>query len=244
MFHCCSGGGTGCTCTITGDPNNGLIVTSHGNGSFALRVDRTKLKGDPGEKGDQGDPGEPGPPGPPGPPGQAIPIEHHRFVHSITQEPVFIGDPSQWAQDPSWPDISVPIARDNYAAMITLSADVRSYDTGLELISLRWRQSDPAAGNPFGADQTYEYADTGIGGSGRNVGLSRTWTFTGCTAGTYHLVVETLYSSENVFPPPDHVPDLTTLTRAMAQVIRDSVDTAPDEWRRFLGIYLAGLRAS
>lgn len=38
--------------------------------------------------------------------------------------------------------------------------------------------------------------------------------------------------------------DLTTLTRAMAQVIRDSVDTAPDEWRRFLGIYLAGLRAS
>lgn len=37
--------------------------------------------------------------------------------------------------------------------------------------------------------------------------------------------------------------DLATLTRAMAQVIRDSIDTAPDEWRRFLAIYLAGLRA-
>jgi AcrR family transcriptional regulator len=37
--------------------------------------------------------------------------------------------------------------------------------------------------------------------------------------------------------------DLATLTRAMAQVIRDSIDTAPDEWRRFLDIYVAGLRA-
>ncbi|MFI6100233.1 TetR/AcrR family transcriptional regulator [Lentzea sp. NPDC051213] len=33
--------------------------------------------------------------------------------------------------------------------------------------------------------------------------------------------------------------DVATLTRAMAQVIRDS----PDEWRRFLSIYVAGLRA-
>lgn len=31
---------------------------------------------------------------------------------------------------------------------------------------------------------------------------------------------------------------------AMAQVIRDSVDTDPDGWRRFLEIYVAGLRAS
>jgi AcrR family transcriptional regulator len=37
--------------------------------------------------------------------------------------------------------------------------------------------------------------------------------------------------------------DLATLTRAMAQVIRDSIDTAPDAWRRFLAIYLVGLRA-
>ena len=40
------------------------------------------------------------------------------------------------------------------------------------------------------------------------------------------------------------VSDMATLTRAMAQVIRDSIDTAPDEWRRFLGIYVAGLRAT
>jgi AcrR family transcriptional regulator len=38
--------------------------------------------------------------------------------------------------------------------------------------------------------------------------------------------------------------DMAVLTRAMAQVIRDSLDTAPHEWRRFLGIYVAGLRAS
>ena len=37
--------------------------------------------------------------------------------------------------------------------------------------------------------------------------------------------------------------DLATLTRAMGQVIRDSTDTAPDGWRRFLDIYVAGLRA-
>lgn len=39
------------------------------------------------------------------------------------------------------------------------------------------------------------------------------------------------------------VADMATLTRAMAQVIRDSIDTAPDEWRRFLAIYVAGLSA-
>ena len=35
------------------------------------------------------------------------------------------------------------------------------------------------------------------------------------------------------------IADLATLTRAMAQVIRDS----PGEWRRFLAIYVEGLRA-
>ncbi|KJK50799.1 TetR family transcriptional regulator [Lentzea aerocolonigenes] len=35
------------------------------------------------------------------------------------------------------------------------------------------------------------------------------------------------------------ITDMATLTRAMAQVIRDS----PGEWRRFLSIYLEGLRA-
>lgn len=40
------------------------------------------------------------------------------------------------------------------------------------------------------------------------------------------------------------VSDMATLTRAMAQVIRDSIDTAPNEWRRFLDIYVAGLRAT
>lgn len=38
--------------------------------------------------------------------------------------------------------------------------------------------------------------------------------------------------------------DMVILTRAMAEVIRASIDTAPDEWRRFLAIYVAGLRAT
>jgi len=38
------------------------------------------------------------------------------------------------------------------------------------------------------------------------------------------------------------IADMATLTRAMAQVIRDATEAAPDEWRRFLSIYVAGLR--
>jgi AcrR family transcriptional regulator len=38
--------------------------------------------------------------------------------------------------------------------------------------------------------------------------------------------------------------DMATLTRAMGQIIRDSTDADPDEWRRFLRIYVAGLRES
>ncbi|ANZ38928.1 TetR family transcriptional regulator [Lentzea guizhouensis] len=37
--------------------------------------------------------------------------------------------------------------------------------------------------------------------------------------------------------------DLATLTWAMSQVIRESIDTEPDRWRRFLGFYLDGLRS-
>ncbi len=37
--------------------------------------------------------------------------------------------------------------------------------------------------------------------------------------------------------------DLATLTRTMARVIRDSLDAGSDEWRRFLAIYVDGLRA-
>lgn len=37
--------------------------------------------------------------------------------------------------------------------------------------------------------------------------------------------------------------DMATLTRAVAQIIRDSPDDAPAEVRRFLSIYVAGLRA-
>lgn len=36
--------------------------------------------------------------------------------------------------------------------------------------------------------------------------------------------------------------DLSMLTRAMAQVIRDSLDAGNDEWRRFLAVYVDGLR--
>ncbi|MEU7477990.1 helix-turn-helix domain-containing protein [Lentzea sp. NPDC042327] len=38
--------------------------------------------------------------------------------------------------------------------------------------------------------------------------------------------------------------DLVTLTWAMSQVIRESVDTEPDRWRRFLRFYLDGLRTA
>jgi AcrR family transcriptional regulator len=37
--------------------------------------------------------------------------------------------------------------------------------------------------------------------------------------------------------------DMATLTRAMARVIRDSIAAGSDEWRRFLAIYIDGLRA-
>ncbi|WP_194909411.1 TetR/AcrR family transcriptional regulator [Catenulispora rubra] len=39
------------------------------------------------------------------------------------------------------------------------------------------------------------------------------------------------------------VADLSTLTRAMTRVIGDSIDAGTDEWRRFLAIYVDGLRA-
>ncbi|GAA4190595.1 TetR/AcrR family transcriptional regulator [Microbispora amethystogenes] len=37
--------------------------------------------------------------------------------------------------------------------------------------------------------------------------------------------------------------DLVTLIWAMSQVIRESMETAPDTWRRFLAFFLDGLRA-
>jgi AcrR family transcriptional regulator len=39
------------------------------------------------------------------------------------------------------------------------------------------------------------------------------------------------------------LPDLVTLIWAMSRVIRESMDTAPDAWRRFLAFHLDGLRA-
>jgi AcrR family transcriptional regulator len=42
-----------------------------------------------------------------------------------------------------------------------------------------------------------------------------------------------------VLRPDYSIADMATLTRAMAQVIRD----VPEEWRRFLSIYVEGLRA-
>ncbi|MFG1694815.1 TetR/AcrR family transcriptional regulator [Nonomuraea sp. NPDC049309] len=39
------------------------------------------------------------------------------------------------------------------------------------------------------------------------------------------------------------MPDLVTLIWAMSQVIRESMDTAPDTWRRCLSFFLDGLRA-
>jgi AcrR family transcriptional regulator len=37
--------------------------------------------------------------------------------------------------------------------------------------------------------------------------------------------------------------DLTMLTRAMARVIRDSLDAGSEDWRRFLAMHIAGLRS-
>jgi AcrR family transcriptional regulator len=37
--------------------------------------------------------------------------------------------------------------------------------------------------------------------------------------------------------------DMSTLTHAMTRVIRDSIDAGTEEWRRFLAIYIDGLRA-
>ncbi|GAA5078825.1 AcrR family transcriptional regulator [Thermocatellispora tengchongensis] len=43
---------------------------------------------------------------------------------------------------------------------------------------------------------------------------------------------------------PDFEPqDLVTLVWAVSQVIRESIDTAPDTWRRCLDLFLDGLRA-
>lgn len=42
--------------------------------------------------------------------------------------------------------------------------------------------------------------------------------------------------------PDFTIADMSTLTRAMARVIRDSLDAGTDEWRHFLAIYLDGLR--
>ncbi|MGH3242534.1 MAG: TetR/AcrR family transcriptional regulator [Spirillospora sp.] len=38
--------------------------------------------------------------------------------------------------------------------------------------------------------------------------------------------------------------DVVTLMWAMSQIIRESIDVAPDAWRRFLALYLDGLRAT
>ncbi|SEQ63162.1 transcriptional regulator, TetR family [Lentzea xinjiangensis] len=61
-----------------------------------------------------------------------------------------------------------------------------------------------------------------------------------CHRGAGH--VETLIMraiAAGTLRPDYSVTDMATLTRAMAQVIRDS----PDEWRRFLSIYVEGLRS-
>jgi AcrR family transcriptional regulator len=60
-----------------------------------------------------------------------------------------------------------------------------------------------------------------------------------CHRGTGHA--ETLIMraiTGGVLRPDYSITDVATLTRAMAQVIRDS----PGEWRRFLSIYVEGLR--
>ncbi|TDD80258.1 TetR/AcrR family transcriptional regulator [Actinomadura darangshiensis] len=43
--------------------------------------------------------------------------------------------------------------------------------------------------------------------------------------------------------PDFEPPDVVTLIWAMSQVIRESMDAAPDAWRRCLGFFLDGLRA-
>jgi AcrR family transcriptional regulator len=61
-----------------------------------------------------------------------------------------------------------------------------------------------------------------------------------CHRGAGHTeILITRAVDAGVLRPDYTVADLATLTRAMAQVIRDS----PGEWQRFLSIYVEGLRA-
>jgi AcrR family transcriptional regulator len=63
---------------------------------------------------------------------------------------------------------------------------------------------------------------------------------TACHRGAGHsetLIMRAI--TGGVLRPDYTITDMATLTRAMAQVIRDS----PGEWRRFLSIYVEGLRA-
>lgn len=61
-----------------------------------------------------------------------------------------------------------------------------------------------------------------------------------CHRGVGHVqVLITRAQDAGVLRPDYSIADMATLTRAMAQVIRDS----PGEWRRFLSIYVEGLKA-
>jgi AcrR family transcriptional regulator len=61
-----------------------------------------------------------------------------------------------------------------------------------------------------------------------------------CHRGAGHAEVLIMRAIASGGLRPDYsIADMATLTRAMAQVIRDS----PGEWRRFLSIYVEGLRA-
>jgi AcrR family transcriptional regulator len=61
-----------------------------------------------------------------------------------------------------------------------------------------------------------------------------------CHRGAGHAEILISRAVEGGVLRPDYsIADMATLTRAMAQVIRD----VPGEWRRFLSIYVEGLRA-
>ncbi|WUI01798.1 TetR/AcrR family transcriptional regulator [Spirillospora sp. NBC_00431] len=66
-----------------------------------------------------------------------------------------------------------------------------------------------------------------------------------CHRGFGHLIRIIARAKESGELRADFEPqDVATLMWAMSQVIRESIDVAPDVWRRFLAFYLDGLRAA
>lgn len=152
-----------------------------------------------------------------GDPGAVVPFTHYSFSHPQTTH-MFLGNPGAWMQDPSWDmEMTVQVPRTGSSVQVTMAADIRSYSTAGEFLGIRWNQAFPP-GNPFGSSVSVTNSG-GIGTSGRTAGASRTWRFPNCTAGSYELAPESMFADTSVFPPPDNVPDATSVQEATLDVV-------------------------